>query len=198
LRRGTIGNKLTSTYFTVADSNGVDQTVQFDEIPQSFSGISSIQVVNPGSGFTSAPTITINGDGTGATAAATILNGQIQRIDIVNRGIDYTRATVTISGGGGSGAVATAIIDGRVGTIRTVYYDSFAQRQVVDENAGEIDYDAGVITISNILIKNIESADGQIRLTIESEKDIISSSKNTIITIDQDDPTSISTTLETV
>lgn len=198
LRRGTIGNKLTSTYFVVADSNGVDQTVQFDEIPQSFSGISSIQVVNPGSGFTSAPTITINGDGTGATAAATILNGQIQRIDIVNRGIDYTRATVTISGGGGSGAVATAIIDGRVGTIRTVYYDSFAQRQVVDENAGEIDYDSGVITISNILIKSVESSDGQVRLTIESEKDIISSSKNTIITIDQDDATSISTTLETV
>jgi hypothetical protein len=116
----------------------------------------------------------------------------------VNRGIDYTRATVTISGGGGSGAIATAVIDGRIGTIRTVYYDSFAQRQVVDENAGEIDYDAGTIKVSNINIKDVDSSDGEIRLTIESEKDIINSSKNTIITIDQDDPTSISTTLETV
>jgi hypothetical protein len=198
LRRGTIGNKLTSTFFTVTDSAGVDRAVQFDEIPQSFSGVSSISVTNPGQGFTSAPTVTIDGDGTGASASAIIVNGRIQSIQIINRGIDYTRATVTISGGGGYGASATAVIDGRIGTIRTVYYDSLAQRQVVDENAGEIDYDAGVVTITNIAIKGVESVDGDIRLSIESEKGIISTSKNTIITIDQDDPTAISTTLETV
>lgn len=198
LRRGTIGNKLTSTFFTVADSSDVDREVQFDEIPQSFSGISSISVTNPGQGFTSAPTVTIDGDGTGASGTAVIVNGRIQRIDVVNRGIDYTRATITISGGGGYGASATAVIDGRIGTIRTVYYDSLAQRQVVDENAGEIDYDAGVVTITNIAIKDVQSVDGDIRLSIESEKGIISTSKNTIISIDQDDPTAISTTLETV
>ena len=198
LRRGTIGNKLTSTAFTVADSSGVDREVQFDEIPQSFSGISSIQVTNPGAGFTSSPTITIEGDGTGANASATIVNGKIQSIEIVNRGIDYTRATVTISGGGGYGATATAVIDGRTGTIRTVYYDSFAQRQIVDENAGEIDYDSGVVTITNIAIKDVQSVDGDIRLSIEAEKGIISTARNTIITIDQDDPTAISTTLEAV
>lgn len=198
LRRGTIGNKLTSTLFTVTDSAGVDRVVQFDEIPQSFSGVSSISVTNPGTGFTSAPTVTIDGDGTGASATAIIVNGRIQSIEIVNRGIDYTRATVTISGGGGYGASATAVIDGRIGTIRTVYYDTLAQRQIVDENAGDIDYDAGVVRISNIAIKNVESVDGDIRLSIESEKGIISTAKNTIITIDQDDPTAISTTLETV
>jgi hypothetical protein len=198
LRRGTIGNKLTSTYFTVVDSQGIDRSVQFDEIPQSFSGVSTIQVTNPGSGFTSSPTITIVGDGAGATAAATIVNGQIQNIEVINRGIDYTRATVSISGGGGYGAAAVASVDGRVGTIRTVYYDNFAQRQIVDENAGEIDYNSGKITISNILIKDVESADNEIRVTIESEKDIINSFKNTIISIDENDPSSISTTLETV
>jgi hypothetical protein len=198
LRRGTIGNKLTSTTFTVADSSGVNREVQFDEIPQSFSGVSSIQVTNPGAGFTSQPTITIDGDGTGANASAVIVNGKIQSIEMVNRGIDYTRATVTITGGGGFGATASAVIDGRTGTIRTVYYDSFAQRQVVDENAGEIDYDAGIVKISNINIKGTQSVDGDVRISIESEKGIISTQKNTIITIDQDDPTSISTTLETV
>jgi len=198
LRRGTIGNKLTSTFFTVTDSQGVDRAVQFDEIPQSFSGISSISVTNPGQGFKSEPTVTIDGDGTGASARAIIVNERIQRIEIVNRGIDYTRATVTISGGGGYGASATAVIDGRVGTIRTVYYDSLAQRQVVDENAGEIDYDSGIVTISNIAIKDVQSVGGDIRLSIESEKGIISTTKNTIISIDQDDPTAISTTLETV
>jgi hypothetical protein len=198
LRRGTIGNKLTSTYFTVVDSQGIDRSVQFDEIPQSFSGVSTIQVTNPGSGFTSSPTITIVGDGAGATAAATIVNGQIQNIQVINRGIDYTRATVSISGGGGYGATAVASVDGRIGTIRTVYYDNFAQRQIVDENAGEIDYNSGKITVSNILIKDVESADNEIRVTIESEKDIINSVKNTIISIDENDPSSISTTLETV
>lgn len=198
LRRGTIGNKLTSTIFTVTDSNGVDREVQFDEIPQSFSGITSIQVTNPGSGYTSQPRIIIEGDGAGANASATIVNGKIQSIEIINRGIDYTRAIVTISGGGGYGATASAVIDGRTGTIRTVYYDSFSQRQVVDENAGEIDYDAGIVKISNINIKGTQSVEGDIRVSIESEKGIISTQKNTIITIDQDDPTSISTTLETV
>jgi len=198
LRRGTIGNKLTSTIFTVADSSGVDREVQFDEIPQSFSGITSIQVTNPGSGYITQPRITIEGDGAGANASATIVNGKIQSIEVINRGIDYTRAIVTITGGGGSGATASTVIDGRIGTIRTVYYDSFSQRQVVDENAGEIDYDAGVIKISNINIKGTQSVDGDIRISIESEKGIISTQKNTIITIDQDDPTSISTTLETV
>ena len=130
--------------------------------------------------------------------ASTIVNGQIKSIEILNRGIDYTRATVTIIGGGGYGAIALANIDGRVGTIRTVYYDSFSQRQIVDQNAGDIDYDTGTITISDILIKDVQSVDGDIRLSIESEKGIINTQKNTIITIDEDDPTSISTTLETV
>ena len=198
LRRGTINNKLSSTYFVVADSSGVDREVQFDEIPQSFSGITRINVINPGTGFTSVPTVTINGDGTGATATAVIVNGRIQSIEIDNRGIDYTRATVTITGGGGTGAVAEAVVDGKIGTIRTVYYDSLAQRQVVDSNAGEIDYDGGKITIYNLNIKSVSSDDGLIRLTIEADEGIISTIKNTIITIDELDPTAVTTILEPV
>ena len=198
LRRGTISNKLSSTFFTVVDADGMDQVVQFDEIPQSFSGISAINVLNPGQGFTSAPTITITGDGTGANAAATIVNGRVQSIEVTNRGIDYTRATITISGGGGYGATAEAVIDARTGELRTVYYDSNAQRQIVDETAGTIDYDAGIVTINSIYIKSVSSTDGYIRLSVESEKGIISTTKNTIVTLDVDDPTAISTTLETV
>jgi hypothetical protein len=198
LRRGTISNKLSSTFFTVVDADGMDQVVQFDEIPQSFSGVSGINILNPGQGFTSAPTITITGDGTGANASATIVNGKIQNIEITNRGIDYTRATVSISGGGGYGAQAEAVIDARTGEIRTVYYDSNAQRQIVNAAAGTINYDAGIVTIGDIYIKSVSSTDGYIRLSVESEKGIISTTKNTIVTLDVDDPTSISTTLETV
>jgi hypothetical protein len=196
LRRGTISNKLSSTFFTVVDSDGMDQVVQFDEIPQSFSGISAISVLNAGQGYTSSPTITITGDGTGANAAATIVNGKIQNIEVTNRGIDYTRATITISGGGGYGATAEAIIDARTGELRTVYYDSNALRQIVDATAGTIDYDAGVVKINDIYIKAVSSTDGYVRLSVESEKGIISTNKNTIVTLDIDDPTAISTTLE--
>lgn len=198
LRRGTISNKLSSTFFTVVDSTGTDRLVQFDEIPQSFSGVSAVTISNPGQGFTSAPTITITGDGVGANAAATIVNGRVQSIEVTNRGIDYTRATVTISGGGGYGATAEATIDARTGELRTVYYDSNAQRQIVDATAGTIEYDTGIIKINNIYIKSVSSTDGYIRLSVESEKGIISTVKNTIVTLDIDDPISISTTLETV
>jgi hypothetical protein len=197
IRRGTISNKLSSTFFTVVDSTGTDRVVQFDEIPQSFSGVSAVTVTNPGQGFTSAPTITISGDGVGANAAATIVNGRIQSIEVTNRGIDYTRATVAITGGGGYGATAEATIDARTGELRTVYYDNNAQRQIVDETAGSIEYDTGTIKINNIYIKSVSSTDGYIRLSVESEKGIISTVKNTIVTLDVDDPTAISTTLET-
>ena len=198
LHRGTISNKLVSSEFGVNDSNGVRRNVTFEEIPQSFSGITSISITNPGVGYTTAPTVTITGDGTGATATATIVNGSIQSIEVSNRGIDYSRAIITITGGGGYGATATAVIDARTGVLRTIYYDTNAERQIVDSTAGTIDYDTGVITIDDINIRSIDTDDELIRLSIESEKGIIQSVRNTILTIDEEDPTSIVTTLEAI
>jgi len=198
LHRGTISNKLVSSEFVVNDSNGVARTVTFEEIPQSYSGISSISISNPGAGYTTAPTVTITGDGVGATASATIVNGSIQSIEVTNRGIDYTRAIVTISGGNGYGATATAVIDARTGSLRTIYYDTNAERQIVDSTAGTINYDSGVVTINDINIRSVDTDDGLIRLSIESEKGIIQSVRNTIITVDEEDPTSIVTTLEAI
>jgi hypothetical protein len=76
----------------------------------------SFMVTNGGSGYTSAPTVTISGGGavnTGglapASATATISDGQVIAVNLVDRGTFYTSApTVTISGGGGSGATVTA------------------------------------------------------------------------------------------
>ena len=198
LHRGTISNKLVSSEFGVNDSNGVRRSVTFEEIPQSFSGITSISISNPGTGYTTAPTVTITGDGTGATATATIVNGSIQSIEVTNRGIDYSRAIITITGGGGYGATATAVIDARTGVLRTIYYDTNAERQIVDSTAGTIDYDTGIVTINDINVRSINTDDELIRLSIESEKGIIQSVRNTILTIDEDDPTSIVTTLEAI
>ena len=196
IQRGTLIDKLTSTQFTVFDITGVVRSAQFEEATQSFTGISSIQVINPGTGFTTAPTITITGDGSNATAEAVIVNGKIQSINITNRGTDYTRATISITGGNGFGAEAVVVIDGKVGTLRTVYFDSLAQRQIINSNAGSINYDTGEVIINNIRFLSVDSNDGLIRLTIEAEKGIIESKKGNILTIDEDDPTAISTVLE--
>ena len=196
IQRGTLVDKLTSTQFTVFDIAGVARTAQFEEATQSFTGISSIQVTNPGVGFTTAPTITITGDGSNATAEAVIVNGKIQSINITNRGTDYTRATISITGGNGFGAEAVVVIDGKTGTLRTVYFDSLAQRQIINSNAGTINYDTGEIIINDIRFLSVNSDDGLIRLTIEAEKGIIESKKRNILTIDETDPTAISTILE--
>ena len=82
--------------------------------------------------------------------------------------------------------------------MRVVYFDQNAERQIIDASAGTIDYDAGLIYIKNILINSVSSIDEYMRLTIESDKGIIGTTKNIIITLDQDDATSISTILETV
>jgi hypothetical protein len=195
LRRGTIGNRLTSTFFKTLDALGAEQEVQFEEIPQSFSGISSIQVLDAGVDFTSPPTVTISGDGIGAEAVAIVVNGKIARIEMVNRGIDYTRAIVTISDGGGYGATAIPVIDSRTGTLRTVYYNQLSERQIVNSNAGTIDYNLGTLTINDIRITSVSSPDGYIRFTIQAENTVVSTNRNTIITIDGDDPTSISTVM---
>ena len=198
LHRGTISNKLVSTPFSVFDSDGAVQEVQFEEIPQSFSGVSSINVLNPGQNYTEVPTVTITGDGTGATAVANIVNGRLNNVVVTNRGINYTRATATISGGNGFGGTAEAVIDARIGTLSTVYYDTNSQKQTITENAGTIDYNNGVITLTDIRILSVASLDGFIRLSIESEKGLISTIRNTIITLDETDPTAITSTLEQV
>lgn len=71
--------------------------------------INSIEVLNGGSGYTQSPTITITGDGTGATATGVLEGNQLKYIIMTNPGQGYTWATISISGTG-SGAVARAII----------------------------------------------------------------------------------------
>jgi hypothetical protein len=68
LHRGTSTNKLLSTEFNVADLTGVIRQAVFEESPQSYTGISQIQITAPGSGYTTNPTVTISGDGSNATA----------------------------------------------------------------------------------------------------------------------------------
>lgn len=191
LGRGSSIDKLSTTEFQVFDNFGERRTVQIEEIPESFSGISDVVINNPGANYTSIPTVKITGDGTGASARAKIVNGRIDSIEILNRGVNYTRAIIQIEGGGGFGAVVTPILNSRFGTLRLIYFDVNAERQIVNSNIGTINYDEGRVELNNLNVISVNSSDGYIRLTVRSENQIVSSFKNTLITIDNTDPTSI-------
>lgn len=72
-------------------------------------GISVPVITNGGTGYTSAPTVSVTGGGgSGATVTATVTAGVVTALTVTNRGSGYTSApTISFSGGGGSGAAAT-------------------------------------------------------------------------------------------
>ncbi len=78
--------------------------------------VTSIMVLNGGSGYT-APQVSIEdlyGTGSGATANVGLLSGSINSITVTAQGTNYTAPIVSITDPTGSGAEATATIDGSV------------------------------------------------------------------------------------
>jgi hypothetical protein len=86
--------------------------ITIDWIGPNGTTVKYVSVTSPGSGYASAPTVSITGGGgTGATATATVNAGAVTAVTITNNGSGYTTApTVGFSGGGGTGAAATAVI----------------------------------------------------------------------------------------
>lgn len=77
----------------------------------STTGINTVAVGTAGTGYTSAPIISISGGGgTGAKAYAEISGGGVSAIIVTNSGYGYTATpTILIEGGGGTGAVAGSV-----------------------------------------------------------------------------------------
>ena len=70
--------------------------------------VDSITVDTGGSGYTSAPTVVISGDGDGlATGTATVSGGAVTGVTINTSGSGFSFAFVSFTGGGGSGATGT-------------------------------------------------------------------------------------------
>lgn len=89
--------------------------------------VASITLNNAGSGYTSAPSVSITGGGgSGATATATFVPGNIvTSVTITNAGSGYTSApTVVFTGGGGNYAAATAVVGSGGGVITSATYNS--------------------------------------------------------------------------
>lgn len=170
--------------------------VYIEEVPTSTGGLESVAVINPGYGYQFAPTVTILGDGTGATAEAVITSsGSIREINVLTAGTGYTSAIVQITPNSadttGALGAATATLIGRYGTLRTYYNDSQNVKTVFNNNVGTIDYVEGIVTLNSFGPIEVNNDLGQLTMTANPTTTIISSSYNRIITIDPYDPNSI-------
>lgn len=73
--------------------------------------ITEITLESSGSGYASAPTVLILGDGVGATATATVSGGLVTGVELTNYGSGYSFAFVFFISGTGTGASATVTIE---------------------------------------------------------------------------------------
>lgn len=81
-------------------------TTQRDNILRSI----IVTLTNPGTGYTSTPTVTFSAGTITATGTAGLSGNTVSGIVLSNEGAYSTAPTVTITGGGGSGATATATL----------------------------------------------------------------------------------------
>jgi hypothetical protein len=100
--------------FTYKDRKGYDWVYRGAHGP---APVNSISLANAGTGYTSAPSITISGGGgSGAAATASVSDGKIVAITVTNNGSGYTSApTIDIAGGDGTGGAAVANIGPTLG-----------------------------------------------------------------------------------
>jgi hypothetical protein len=181
------------------DSRNLSNTIEgvfIEEIPSSTGGVESLSIVNAGFGYQSAPTVTILGDGIGATAEAIIsATGSIKEIVVTNSGNNYTSAiaTITPTSNDTTGQLGSAVVnlEGRFGTLRTYYNNTQSVKTILNNNAGTIDYINGVVTLNSFGPIGVDNPLGQLAVSVTPTTTIISSTYNRIITLDTFDPNAI-------
>ena len=108
----------------LTDSNSVASEIEQELLQDSaiVGQIANISITDGGTGYTSAPTIAIVGNGDSATATAIVSGGSIVDIKLdsngigkINHGYGYDYANVTITGGSGSGGEARANLSTKFG-----------------------------------------------------------------------------------
>jgi hypothetical protein len=195
IKKGDFNSSISSyPSVTIVDTNFIERKVFFEEVPSINSGIERIDIINGGINYTTVPIVTIVGDGTGAKGIAKIYGGRVASIEMVSKGSNYTRATVSISGDTGSGVVIDPILQSRIGNLRTYYLNESGEKVFVNNDAGTVDYDNGIIVLKSLLPVSVATNnyyESNI-LTINAfvDKEIINSVRNKIIDIDINNPLS--------
>jgi hypothetical protein len=200
LQRGVFGSGISSSPgIEVIDPANTINTIDgvfFEEIPTATSGVDSISIITTGYNYTQTPTVIISGDGTGASAYATIVNGALSSITVANTGVGYTSAVAAIIPAAGdttgSGGSVVVNLTGQFGNLRTYYNSPTTGKVVVSQNAGTIDYVNGIITLTGLNPLNVDNPLGELTVTATPTTTLISSSLNRIISIDPFDPAAVS------
>ena len=189
------GNSLKRVYATPSfkyyDGTGVLRDAYLEEIPQSFTGISEVDIRNPGSGYTETPTLTVYGDGRGAVLEPVVVNGRIQSVRVINEGIDYSSASIVVSGGNGADAKIEPILQAKSGVLRVYYYDDNKVKIMINAKAGIVYYDSGLVQINSFKPNLIMDALGTLVIKAYPKNNVFSVSRNKILAIDPSDPESI-------
>lgn len=204
IKRDIFGKSITiSPSIQYVDTIGATRTeVYLEQTPAESTYIESIEILSPGMYYYTAPDVTIYGDGEGATARAIVFDGKIKEIILTNPGKNYTQAVVQITPNVNAGSAtnpsysgmlgtARAIISGRYGNLRTYYYNNSGIKTILNGNAGTVDYQNGVITLYDFKPFEINNSSGILNINIIPETTIVESKKNKLLTLDKDDPSSV-------
>ena len=94
-----------------------------DNLNPALKSVQQVNIINPGAGYTTPPSVQfIGGGGAGAAATAVINTGVVGLATITNAGAGYTvNPTITISGVSTVSAAATAIVSA-AGTISAIHF----------------------------------------------------------------------------
>lgn len=176
-------------------SNIIDG-IYLEELPSSTGSVDTISITNPGYSYQVAPTISIQGDGSGASAIAYInVDGTISSIQVTSSGNNYTSAVATITPASydttGQGAAAVVNLTGKYGTLRTYYNNTKNIKTIFNSNAGTIDYKSGLVTLTDFGPIQVDNPLGQLTITVKPTSSIISSTLNRLIAVDPYDPNAI-------
>lgn len=185
---GILDALYSSPSFGIYDVTGVLQNCYFDENPATYTGISQINITNPGAGYTTAQ-VQIVGDGTGASATAVIVNGGIGAIIINDIGTGYSIATATILGDG-YGAQLNCVLSSSQGTLEIYYYAS-SDKFYITQSAGTVDHTNGIVTLSNFNPQSIANPQGELSIYIQPQSSVIIPARNNIMLVNPNDPLAI-------
>lgn len=193
--KGSIESSTFSTYS--ADGLSIVDNVKIEGTPTILNSIESIEVQFPGAGYTTQPNVIILGDGKGATATAVIVNGRLSSIVVDTPGAGYTEVVVKITGGNGSGATGIPILSGNIINLRTYYYYNGA-KSILSENIGTLNFNTGEVILSKFAPISLDDPLGIFTVTVKPDTSIITSDRDSIISLDIFDPLAINITLNLV
>jgi phage tail sheath protein FI len=150
--------------------------------------VNSIQVSDKGAGYTTPPTVNLNGGGGVDANALAILetSGVVERITVLDGGAGYDNApTIQFTGGGGSNATATAIVaDGAITEIvvntKGTNYSSNPQVVIVPNVADTITSAASATVTRSFRINNIQVVDSGSGYTNAPAVEIVADEADTV------------------